>query len=103
MSKLTVKEYSNIHKISVQGVYKKIKENKLECQEIKGIKYIIIHDEINYEKKFNDLQLKYDTLKYNFELQKEMINILKNQSTMFYNLLPKPKKKKDKKDKKKKK
>lgn len=103
MSKLTVKEYSDIHKVSVQSVYKKIKDNKLECQEIQGIKYIIINDEINYEKKFIDLQLKFDSLKDKYEMQKEMINILKNQSSMFYNLLPKPEKKKKEKMKKKKK
>ena len=48
MSKLTVKDYADINKVSVQSVYKKIKEFKLECREIKGIKYIIIDDEINY-------------------------------------------------------
>ena len=104
MSKLTVKEYADIHRVSVQSVYKKIKEFKLESREIKGVKYIIIDDEINYEKKFNELQLKFDSLKDRFEMQKEMINILKNESQMFYNLLPKPKKsKKDKKKSKKKK
>ncbi len=101
MSKLTVKEYADIHRVSVQSVYKKIKENKLECQEIKSIKYIIIKDEINYEKKFHDLQLKYDSLKDSFLLQKDMIELLKSDRSMFYNLLEKPKK--DKKDKKKKK
>ena len=97
MSKLTVKEYSDIRNVSVQSVYKKIKENKLECQEIKGIKYIIIKDEINYEKKFNDLQLKYESLKDRFDILKEMVKILKLESKRYYNLLPKPKKKKKKK------
>ena len=100
MSKLTVKDYADINKVSVQSVYKKIKEFKLECREIKGIKYIIIDDEINYEKKFNELQLKYDSLKDRFDTQKEMINILKQESKRFYNLLPKPDKKKKKKKKK---
>lgn len=93
MSKLTVKEYADIHKVSVQSLYKKIKENKLECQEIKGIKYIIINDEIDYEKKFNELQLKYDSLIDRFELQKDMIRLLKREAKYFYNILPKPKKK----------
>ena len=97
MSKLTVKEYSEIKNVSVQSVYKKIKESKLECQEIKGIKYIIIHDAINYEKKFNELQLKYESLKERYEVRKEMIKLLKREATYFYNLLPKPKKKKKKK------
>ena len=99
MSKLTVKEYSNIRNISVQSVYKKIKENQLECQEIKGIKYIIIQDEINYEKKFNDLQLKYESLKDRYDVLKEMVKILKTESKRYYNLLPKPKKSKKKKKK----
>lgn len=102
MSKLTVKEYADIQGVSVQSVYKKIKENKLECQEIKSVKYIIIKDEINYEKKFNDLQLKYDSLKDRFEVMKEMVEILKTESKRFYNLLPKPEKKSKKKKKKKK-
>jgi len=99
MSKLTVKEYSDIKNVSVQSVYKKIKENKLECQEIKGIKYIIIQDEIDYEKKYNDLQLKYESLKERYEVRKDMIKILKREATYFYSLLPKPKKSKKKKKK----
>jgi len=97
MSKLTVKEYADIKGVSVQSVYKKIKENKLECQEIKSIKYIIIHDAIDYEKKFNDLQLKYESLKDRYNVLKEMIKILKTESKRYYSLLPKPKKKKKKK------
>jgi len=102
MSKLTVKEYSDIKGVSVQSIYKKIKENKLECQEIKSIKYIIIKDEINYEKKFHELQLKYDSLLERFDTKKEMIRLLKRESDRYYKLLPKPEKDKKKKKKKKK-
>ena len=100
MSKLTVKEYANIRGVSVQSVYKKIKESQLECQEIKGIKYIIIQDEINYEKKFNELQLRHESLKDSFDILHEMVKILKIESKRYYNLLPKPKKSKSEKPKK---
>ena len=103
MAKLTVKEYSDIKGVSVQSIYKKIKENKLECQEIKSVKYIIIQDEINYEKKFKELQLKYDSLKDRFETKKEMIKILEREANRYYFLLPKPKKEKKLKNNKKKK
>jgi len=96
MSKLTVKEFADIHGVSVQSVYKKMKEFKIEWREIKGTKYIIIKDEINYEEKLNQLQLKYDSLKDRYEVLKDMIKLLKKESQRYYNLLPKPKKKKKK-------
>jgi len=75
MSRLSVKEYATLNNISVQSVYKKIKNGTLESHTINNTKYIIIDDVIDYEKKFIDLQLKYDNLQSKYEL-------LKNQITM---------------------
>ncbi|MDQ1282182.1 MAG: hypothetical protein QG630_533 [Patescibacteria group bacterium] len=87
MSRLTVKEYATIHKTSVQNVYKHIKSGTLEAHTIDNIKYIIIKDEIDYEKKFNDLQHKYEILNNEFEAQKELINILKEDRKLFSSLI----------------
>ncbi len=87
MSRLTVKEYATIHKTSVQNVYKHIKNGTIEVQTINNTKYIIIEDKINYEKKFSDLQLKYDNLKDKFESQKELIFILKEDRKLFSGLI----------------
>lgn len=87
MSRLTVKEYATIHKTSVQNVYKHIKNGTLEAHTIDNIKYIIIKDEIDYEKKFNDLQHKFEILSNEFETQKELLNILKEDRKLFSNLI----------------
>lgn len=116
MSKLTVKEFATLNKISVQSVYKRIHNGKLETIEISGIKYIVIDDEIDYERKFHDLQLKYNSLLAVLEVKNELIEQLKDKQKLFNILLPKStnkeekelkesklKKKKDKQEKKKKK
>lgn len=87
MSKLTVKQYATIHKTSVQNVYKHIKSGALEAHTIDNIKYIIIKDEIDYEKKFNDLNQKYEILEKENEAQKELIQLLKEDRKLFSNLI----------------
>lgn len=87
MSRLTVKEYATIHKTSVQNVYKHIKSGSLEAHTIDNVKYIIIDDLIDYEKKFNDLQQKYEVLKKENEAQKELIELLKEDRKLFQNLI----------------
>jgi len=110
MSKLTVKEYATINKTSVQNVYKHIKNGNITTHTIDNIKYIIIDDEIDYEKKFNDLQSKYERLKDKLENKKEIIQILKEERSFLNKFITyqpkvekKNKKKKKNKDKKKKK
>jgi hypothetical protein len=106
MSRLTVKEYATINKTSVQNVYKHIKNGNINTHTIDNIKYIIIDDEIDYEKKFNELQLKYEKLKDKLENKKEVIEILKEDRKIFTKLItyqPKVEKKEKKKSKKKKK
>lgn len=96
MSKLTIKEYSTINGVSVQSVYKRIQSGSLECREINNTKYIIINDLIDYEKKFNDLQHEYNTLKAVLEVKEELIQEFKANQRLFNMLLPahteKPKK-----------
>jgi len=87
MSKLTVKEYAKLHRVSVQNVYKHIKNGNIKTHIIDNIKYIIIEDKIDYEKKFNDLQLKYDILKEKIEAKEELIYILKEDRKLFSNLI----------------
>ena len=106
MSKLTVREYAKINQVSVQYVYKQIKLGTIEVQEIDNKKYIIIEDKLDYEKKFNELQLKYDLLKEKLEAKEEVIYILKEDRKLFSNLIeykPKVKKESTKEKKKKKK
>lgn len=88
MSKLTVKEYSTLNNISVQSVYKRIQSGSLECREINNIKYIFVDDLIDYEKKFNDLQVHYNALKEVLVLKDEIINELKDKQRLFNMLLP---------------
>jgi len=90
MSKLTVKEFATINKVSVQSVYKRINSGKLETLEVAGVKYIIIDDLIDYEKKFNDLQLKYNSILDILEVKNELIEQLKDKQRLFNLLLPKP-------------
>jgi len=78
MSRLTVKEYATINKVSVQSVYKHIKNGNINAQTIDNTKYIIIEDKIDYEKKFNDLTQNYEILKSKLEAKEEIIQILKN-------------------------
>ena len=87
MSRLSVKEYATLNNISVQSVYKKIKSGILEAHTINNTKYIIIEDKIDYEKKFNDLQLKYEALQKEMEVQKEIISILKEDRKLFTHLI----------------
>ena len=87
MSKLTVKEYATINQVSVQSVYKHIKNGTLDVHTINNTKYIIIQDKLDYEKKFNDLQLKYDLLKERFDDQKELISILKEDRNIYRGLI----------------
>lgn len=87
MGRLTVKEYATIHKTSVQNVYKHIKNGSLEAHTIDNVKYIIIDDLIDYEKKFNDLQQKYEILEKEKELQKDIIEILKGDIKIFHHLI----------------
>ena len=103
MSRITVKEYASINKTSVQNVYKHIKNGNIVTQTIDNIKYIIIHDEIDYEKKFNDLQIKYEMLKNKLEAKEEIIYLLKEDRKLFSTLMISYQPKVDKKDKKKKK
>jgi hypothetical protein len=98
MSKLTVKEFATIHNISVQSVYKRIQSGSLECREINNTKYIIINDLIDYEKKFNDLQHEYNTLKAILELKEELIQELKANKQLFNMLLTAPREKPEKSD-----
>ena len=77
MSKLTVKEYATINRISVQSVYKRINNGNLEVREINNTKYIIINDLIDYEKKYNELKLRYELLEEKLKLKDEIINELK--------------------------
>lgn len=97
MSKLTVKEYANINRISVQSVYKRINNGNLEVREINNTKYIIINDLIDYEKKYNELKLRYELLEEKLKLKDEIINELKENQRIFNLLLTAPKKKKKKK------
>ena len=90
MSKLTVKEYATINKLSVQSVYKRINSGKPDFIEIQGTKYIVINDSIDYEKKFNDLQLKYNSLLEILEVKNELIEQLKDKQRLFNLLLPNP-------------
>ena len=90
MSRMTVKEFATINNISVQSVYKRISTGNLECQEIQGTKYIIINDLIDYEKKFNDLQHEYNTLKAILELKEELIQEFKSNQRLFNMLLNAP-------------
>jgi len=106
MSRLTVKEYATINKTSVQNVYKHIKNGNIVTQIINNTKYIIIDDEINYEKKFNDLTQKYEKLKNKLEAKEEIIQVLKDNRSFLdkfitYQQNIKPKKKNKKKKKKK--
>lgn len=115
MSKLTVKEYSIINKVSVQSVYKHIKNGNIDAQTIDNTKYIIIEDKIDYERKFNDLTQKYDRLNDKLRAKEELIEVLKENNTFLdkfieyrkevepLNQKKKKKKKKDKDKKKKKK
>jgi len=109
MSKLSVKQYAEIQSVTVQYVYKQIKLGNLEVQEIDNKKYIIIEDKIDYEKKFNELQLKYDLLKEKLQDKEEIILYLKEDRKLFTHLIEHKKEveqtttKKDKKKKKKKK
>jgi len=109
MSKMTVKEFATLNKISVQSVYKRIKNGSIKTIIIGNIKYIIIEDKINYEQKFNNLQLKYDNLIEKLKAKEELIFILKEDRKLFNNLIEYKKEveqvttKKEKKKKKKKK
>jgi len=87
MSKLTVKEYATINKVSVQSVYKHIKNGTLEVQTINSTKYIIIQDKIDYEKKFNDLQQRYDILNDKLKAKEEIIYLLKEDRKIFSSLI----------------
>ncbi len=81
MSKITVKEYATINKVSVQSVYKHIKNGNINAQTIDNTKYIIIEDKIDYEKKFNDLTQKYEILNDRLKAKEEIIQILKENNT----------------------
>ncbi len=106
---MTVKEFATLNKISVQSVYKRIKNGSIKTIIIGNIKYIIIEDKINYEQKFNNLQLKYDNLIEKLKAKEELIFILKEDRKLFNNLIEYKKEveqvttKKEKKKKKKKK
>lgn len=114
MSKLTVREYAKINQVSVQYVYKQIKLGAVEVQEIDNKKYIVIEDKIDYEKKFNELQYKYELLKQELKGKEELIKTLNFTQNFMHKLIEykseveevstkKNKKKKKDKDKKKKK
>ena len=87
MSRLSVKEYATLNKLSVQSVYKKIKNGTLEAHTINNTKYIIIDDVIDYEKKFNELQLKYEFLKEKLAMKEEVIQDLKTTRNLFNSLI----------------
>jgi len=87
MSRITVKEYATLNQVSVQSIYRHIKNGNLETQTINKIKYIIINDKIDYEKKFNDLQQKYDILKEKLIDKEEIIHLLKEDRKLFSNLI----------------
>lgn len=97
MSRMTVKEFATINNISVQSVYKRINSGNLECREIQGTKYIIIDDLIDYEKKFNELQQEFNSLKEILKLKDELIDELKANKLLFNMLLPLHKEKPEKK------
>lgn len=100
MSKLTVKEFATINKISVQSVYKRINSGALEVREVNNIKYIIINDSIDYEKMFNELKLKYQLLEEKIKFKEEIIEELKDKQRLFNLLLTAPPTEKKKKKKK---
>ncbi len=87
MSKLSVKEYATINRVSVQSVYKHIKNGNINAQTIDNTKYIIIEDKIDYEKKFNDLTQKYEILKSKLDVKEELIYILKEDRKLFSGLI----------------
>ncbi len=87
MSKITVKEYATYNKLSVQSVYKRIKSGKLEVQKVGNTMYIVVEDSIDYEKRFNELQLEHKALKDRYEAQKELILILKEDRQLFTRLI----------------
>jgi hypothetical protein len=91
MSRIKVKDYATLNNITVQSVYKRINKGDLEVQEIDKIKYIIIDDLIDFEKKFNELQLKYNGLIEVNELQLQLIQQFKDEKKLFGMLLEKPK------------
>lgn len=91
MSKLTVKQFATINKVSVQSVYKRLKNGSLEHIEIDNTKYIVIDDEIDFEKKYNDLQLKYNHLLEVNQMQLLLIEQFKDEKKLFGMLLAKPK------------
>jgi len=95
--KLTVKEYAKNHNISVQSVYKRLKQNKLNSIIENGIKYIISENEdfkpfkslkpLNHEFTIKSLKLEnkfslleqeknheINLLKKELELKDELIN-----------------------------
>jgi hypothetical protein len=88
MSKLTVKQYADLNKVSVQSVYKRLKIGTLEYIEINNIKYIVVDDIIDYEKKFHELQPKYEALLTLLEVKNELIEQLKDKQRLFNMLLP---------------
>lgn len=111
MSKLSVRQYAELQGVTVQYVYKQIKNGNIEVQEIDNKKYIVMEDKIDYEKKFNELQFKYELLKEKLQVKEEMILYLKEDRKLFTHLIEhkkeveqhttkKDKKKKKKKDKK---
>lgn len=91
MSRIKVKDYATLNNITVQSVYKRINKGDLEVQEIDKIKYIIIDDLIDFEKKFNDLQLRYNHILEVNCMQLELIQQFKDEKKLFGMLLEKPK------------
>ncbi len=82
MSKLTVKQYANIHKITPQAVYSRVNRGDLQVEEIDGVKYIIIDDTPDFEKMFNELKRENEWIKRENEWLKERVNELKEQLQM---------------------
>ena len=90
MSRIKVKDYATLNNITVQSVYKRINKGDLEVQEIDKIKYIIIDDLIDFEQKFNDLQLQYNHILEINSMQLELIQQFKDEKKLFGMLLQKP-------------
>jgi len=81
MSKLTVRQYAELQGVTVQYIYKQIKNGFIDVQEIDNKKYIIIDEKIDYEKKFNELEHKYELLKQELKGKEELIKSLEFNQT----------------------
>jgi predicted DNA-binding protein YlxM (UPF0122 family) len=88
MIKLTVNEYATNNQVSRQQVYKLINSGKLDVYEQNGTKYIIIDDTEQYKQMLTECQQTVKSLQREIELQKQLIDSLQFQQSLFTRLLP---------------